>query len=124
MNNINLTRLDSSDAGVFGKVELDWDSWNGVSLERMSVEIPVGTYALQWHISPHLDGARVPMLIGVPNRTEILIHWGNTENCSDGCILIGSQRDGDAIDSTRAACKTLFSLIDSIGIENCQLAIS
>src|SRR4029077_462529 len=123
MNNIYLTRLDSSDAGVFGKVELDWDSWNGVSLERMVVEIPTGTYALEWHWSDHLN-AKVPMLLNVPGRSYILLHWGNTQNCSDGCILIGKQRDGEAIDNTRAACSQLFSLINSVGIENCQLTIN
>jgi Family of unknown function (DUF5675) len=124
MNNINITRLDSSDAGVFGKILLDWDDWQGVTLERMTVEIPTGTYGLAWHVSEHLGGAKVPMLLDVPNRSYILLHWGNTQNCSDGCILIGTQRDGDAIDSTKAACKMLFSLIDSVGIDTCLLTIS
>ena len=124
MNNILIKRIDSSDSGVFGQVTLSWDSWNGVSLERMAVEIPTGTYRLAWHVSPHLNGATVPMLLDVPNRSYILIHWGNTQTCSDGCILVGTMRDGDAIDSTQTACKTLFALINSIGIENCQLTIS
>lgn len=124
MNTITLTRLESNDAGVFGKVQLDWDGSEFVSLERMAVEIPVGTYKLAWHESAHLGGATVPMLLSVPGRTYVLIHWGNTENCSDGCILIGSVRDGDAIDSTQTACKTLFALIGTVGIENCQISIT
>jgi len=124
MNTINLIRLESNDSGVFGKVTLDWDGSEFVSLERMAVEIPSGTYKLSWHVSQHLNGATVPMLVDVPNRSYILIHWGNTQTCSDGCILVGSQRDGDAIDSTQLACKTLFALIGTIGIENCQIQIS
>lgn len=124
MNNIFIKRIDSSDAGVFGQLTLDWNDWQGVTLERMAVEIPTGTYGLEWHVSKHLNGATVPQLIGVSNRTNILLHWGNTENCSDGCILIGSQRDGEAIDSTQTACKQLFALINSVGIDTCQLTIS
>jgi hypothetical protein len=124
MNTIYLKRLESSDAGVFGKVTLDWDGAQFVSLERMAVEIPTGTYGLEWHVSEHLGGATVPMLVGVSGRSYILIHWGNTENCSDGCLLIGSARDGDSIDSTRQACQTLFALIGTVGIENCQIQVS
>lgn len=123
MANINIVRLDSSDAGVFGKIELDWDSWQGVSLERMAVEIPAGTYSLEWHISPHLNGATVPMLCDVANRDYVLLHWGNTENCTDGCILIGKVRDGNAIDNTQIACKQLFALINQVGIEQVSLTI-
>ena len=123
MHTITLTRIESSDAGVFGKVSLSWDGAEFVSLERMAVEIPLGTYRLGWHVSQHLKGATVPMLLDVPGRTYVLIHWGNTENCSDGCVLIGEVRDGNAIDSTQQACKTLFALIGTVGIENCQIVI-
>lgn len=124
MNSITILRLDSTDQGVFGRIDLSWDKWQGVSLERMAVEIPAGTYSLAWHESPHLNGAIVPMLLNVPNRSYILLHWGNTQECSDGCILIGTARDGDAIDATQKACKELFSLINSIGIETVSLSIS
>jgi Family of unknown function (DUF5675) len=123
MNTISLTRVESTDAGVFGKVTLDWDGAEFVSLERMVVEIPVGTYKLVWHVSHHLGGATVPMLIDVPNHSYILLHWGNTQTCSDGCVLIGTQRDGNAIDSTRDACNTLFALIGTVGIENVVIDI-
>lgn len=124
MNKMTLLRLESTDAGVFGRMDLSWDGWQGVTLERMAVEIPIGVYSLEWHISPHLNNARVPMLIGVPNRSYILLHWGNTQACSDGCILVGEQRDGNAIDSTQKACKELFALIDAVGISNVSLSIS
>lgn len=31
----------------------------------------------------------VYLVEGVPNRTAILIHWGNFEKDTDGCILVG-----------------------------------
>lgn len=124
MHTISLKRFESTDAGVFGQVTLDWDGTEFISLERMAVEIPVGTYKLAWHVSQHLGEATVPMLLDVPNRSYVLVHWGNTQNCSDGCLLIGTCRDGNAIDSTKSACHTLFALIGTVGIENCQIEIS
>jgi len=121
---IKVTRTNSSPtAGIFGVITLDWDSWVGASLENYTLVIPAGTYNLVWHISPHLGNARVPMLVGVPGRTEILLHWGNTENCSEGCILCGLMKDGNDIDSTQTACQQLFAKIDAIGIENVQIIV-
>ena len=120
---ILIKRNDTSPAGIFGTISLNWDSWVGVSLENYLLAIPTGTYSLEWHESPHLGNATVPMLVDVPGRTEILLHWGNVESCSEGCILCGTTRDGNAIDTTQAACKILFSKIDTVGIENVKITI-
>jgi len=109
--------------GIFGNGSLTWDSFTFTSLENEKLYIPAGTYKLEWHESPHLGNATVPMLIGVLGRSEILLHWGNVESCSDGCILCGSIRDGNAIDTTQTTCKELFAKINMIGIENCQITI-
>jgi hypothetical protein len=109
--------------GIFGDGSLTWDTFKFVSLENEKLFIPSGTYKLEWHESEHLGGATVPMLVDVQGRTEILIHWGNVESCSDGCILCGSIRDGNAIDTTQTACKELFAKINAVGIENCQIEI-
>lgn len=123
-NTISILRgpLEST-VGIFGSGSLTWDVFKFVSLENEKLFIPKGIYKLEWHESPHLGNATVPMLIGVQGRTEILIHWGNVESCSEGCILCGSIRDGNAIDTTQAACKELFAKIDTVGIENCQIEI-
>jgi hypothetical protein len=120
---ITIKRNDTSPAGIFGSISLSWDSWTGVSLENISLAIPTGIYSLVWHVSPHLGNATVPMLVDVVGRTEILLHWGNVESCSEGCILCGTIRDGDAIDTTQAACKILFAKIDAVGIENVKITV-
>lgn len=121
---ILLTRTESSPtAGIFGTISLSWDAWVGASLENFALAIPTGTYSLMWHVSPHLGNATVPMLVDVTGRTEILIHWGNVEGCSEGCILCGTVRDGDAIDATQTACQTLYAKIKTVGIENVQITV-
>src|SRR5271157_3467634 len=105
MNTIYLKRGPVTPAGVFGSITLSWDSWTGKSLENTAVIIPTGTFNLEWHVSPHLNNSTVPMLLNVPGRTEILIHWGNVESCSEGCILCGLVQDGNSIDSTQTACQ-------------------
>ena len=49
--------------------------------------IPTGTYA----VIPHNSSAHPNTweITGVPNRSAILIHNGNTENDSAGCVLVG-----------------------------------
>ena len=124
MSIIIWTRNDQNDNGVFASVSLDWNTASYAGLENPQFEIPAGTYGLEWHISPHLNNARVPMLQNVPGRSEILIHWGNSDSCSLGCLLCGLCRDGSNIDSTQTACNQLFTLIDSVGIENVQITVS
>jgi hypothetical protein len=124
INTISIQRgLPQVSVGIFGNGSLTWDVFKFVSLENEKLFIPAGIYKLEWHESPHLGNATVPMLIGVPGRTEILMHWGNVESCSEGCILCGSIRDGNAIDTTQTICKELFAKINAVGIENCQIEI-
>src|SRR5579864_4021977 len=84
VNTISILRgpLEPS-AGIFGDGSLTWDSFKFVSLENEKLFIPAGTYKLEWHESPHLGNATVPLLIGVPGRTEIFakINAVGIENC-------------------------------------------
>lgn len=44
-----------------------------------------------YHAVPH-NSAKYPNtyeVLNVPNRTDILLHWGNTEKDTLGCILLG-----------------------------------
>ena len=75
----------------------------GWTLERVSVAIPAGRYAITIHQSPHF-GRLMPMLVDVPGRQFIFIHWGNYSANSDGCILVGEMQDpasGDVLNSVK-----------------------
>jgi hypothetical protein len=48
--------------------------------------IPPGTYHCTYHAGESKEGY---LLHGVPNRSEIMIHVGNTLSDTAGCILLG-----------------------------------
>ena len=76
--------------------------------------IPDGTYDVQpysgtkykdvWHVQ------------NVPGRTAILIHWGNFERNTEGCILLGigagfSEGEGPAVWQSKKAIEYFRTLV-------------
>lgn len=53
--------------------------------------IPEGTYSVGIYQSPHF-GRPMPLLAGVPGRSDIEIHFGNYPDNTRGCILLGESR--------------------------------
>lgn len=91
---LTLRRFLSEPDGIVGQLMLDGRQlcltlelpWDG-NLPGRS-DIPAGTYQVVPHDSPaHPHTWEVA---GVPGRSGILIHNGNTEADSRGCILVGS----------------------------------
>jgi hypothetical protein len=62
--------------------------------------IPQGIYPLTAQWSPRF-GRSMPHVQDIPLRSLILVHWGNTPEDTDGCILIGGTRDTDYIGNSR-----------------------
>lgn len=57
--------------------------------EKHKTAIPTGTYAIQMgRISPRFK-KELPLLLNVPGFEGILIHTGNDEDDTSGCILPG-----------------------------------
>ena len=86
------------------------------TLERPEVAIPAGTYVVKTYNSPHL-GREVPLLMDVPGRSMIEMHWGSFPANSDGCILVGETRLPDEIIGTREEFDLLFPVIKA-AVEN------
>ena len=111
---IQLIRLDSTDHGIFG--HLFWDEFDCVTLENDELEIPAGTYKVTLYPSPSYG---LCPQIHVPGRTSILIHWGNWERNSKGCILVGENRNGFAIEHS----KDTFHQMMAKWPNNCEVEI-
>lgn len=98
---IKLDRIGSTVWGTLGRLELP-GGWNCCTLEpqwrnnaRGESCIPAGEYAMHMRQSPivaritkarHMRGWEVD---GVPGRDLIMIHPGNWQDDSNGCLLVG-----------------------------------
>ncbi len=79
--------------------------------------IPCGQYRVILSLSTRFK-REMPRLIGVPGRLGILIHPGNTEADTEGCILLGKTRgDGATVLDSRIAFGHFLEWLASVGNE-------
>ena len=80
--------------------------------------IPTGTYTVTLDIvSPKFSkykqyefcNGKLPRLIGVPGFEGILIHIGNTEADTDGCLLVGKNNVVGKVTESTATFKSLYA---------------
>jgi hypothetical protein len=84
--------------------------------------ISAGTYKVTLGPSPKFlnskdpweqqQGKCIPHVLNVPNRSSILIHWGNTAKDTEGCILVGTTHQTDFIGQSRQAFTELMEKIN------------
>lgn len=79
--------------------------------------IPTGTYKVTLDIvSPKFSkykqykfcNGKLPRLIGVPGYSGVLIHIGNTEVDTDGCLLVGQNNVVGKVTNSTATFKSLY----------------
>ena len=81
-------------------LEPTWrDYANGAYKVKGRSAIPEGRYAVVISFSPKFK-QWLPILLGVPKFEGIRIHAGNTSEDTEGCILVGKNREvGKVLDS-------------------------
>ena len=95
--NLHLVRLTRSPSlPTYGVLLREDGIPFALTLERPWLEnqrsvscIPTGTYTAKRHVSPRFG--ETFHLQDVPGRSEILLHKGNIDDDSHGCILVGEQ---------------------------------
>ena len=92
MKNIEIIRLEATQFGVFGAVKIDKEVFcvcleppDLLNLHNRSC-IPAGQYECQLWDSP--THGKTYLVVGVPNRANILFHPGNRVVDTEGCILV------------------------------------
>lgn len=74
--------------------------------------IPSGTYELIVNMSPKFK-RRLPRLLNVPGFDGILIHRGNSDRETSGCLLVGENKIvGKVINSTKYETKLVSILTE------------
>lgn len=96
MRKFCLLRVANIESGIFG-VLMDSGVPFCVTVENNDYVFPVGSYLCKRVNSPKFGNTFEVM--DVPNRSNILFHWGNLESDSHGCILIAKEF-GELYDST------------------------
>ncbi|HFP7527545.1 TPA: DUF5675 family protein [Campylobacter jejuni] len=102
------------------------------------LRIPEGNYNLKRH-SPsrfentlrEITGKNDDEMINVynnevPASRAILIHWGNTDKDTQGCILLGLTKDNnnESVGQSRQACKEFYDLMHGKNLEDIKLEIT
>ena len=92
------------------------------NLKRISC-IPAGEYLCTIHESPRFG--KVYKVHNVVNRSEILIHKGNTVNDTKGCLLVGSSYavSNDGTVAVIHESKKAFSGLLGLGLTQFTLII-
>lgn len=70
--------------------------------------IPYGIYKIIINLSKRFKKMMM-LLLGVPDFSGIRIHAGNTEADTNGCILVGFEKDSTGVYESRKALKLLQS---------------
>lgn len=105
--------LEDKDRGLFQGMLLN-------DIKRIKVmhqtAIPTGTYKMTVNLSPKFKRL-LPRLLNVPGFDGILIHRGNTDKDTSGCILVGENKAvGKVLNSTPYEQKLVELLKDQESI--------
>lgn len=71
--------------------------------------IPTGQYIIKKHSSPKFKSCF--LITNVKDRTDILIHAGNTTKDTHGCILVGLKKQDNTIFDSRKALNLMLKCL-------------
>ncbi|EDG1731916.1 hypothetical protein SBP64_000825 [Campylobacter jejuni] len=128
--------LDDDDKILFECFSLEEDK-EGLESGK-DLRIPEGNYNLKRHspsrfentlrsITKKNDDTMINVYNDdVPSSRAILIHWGNTDKDTQGCILLGLTKDNnnESVGQSRQACKEFYDLMHGKNLEDIKLEIT
>ncbi|EHB5931759.1 hypothetical protein JXC30_001653, partial [Campylobacter coli] len=102
-----------------------------------NLRVPAGVYDLRRHSPSRFENTlrsitkKDDTMINVynddvPSSRAILIHWGNTDKDTQGCILLGLTKDNnnESVGQSRQACKEFYDLMHGKNLEDIKLEIT
>ena len=124
---LRLIRKEFSETGIYGELTDDKGKINLCTLEHSYNNEPKlydGTFTCIRGVHTLHDG--IPFetfeIKGVKDHTGILLHKGNYNKDSEGCVLLGMDRDVDMITHSAIAFSKFMGFLD--GQNNFTLIVS
>ena len=85
--------------------------------------IPTGTYRIDMQTRSPRFGRVLPRLISVKGYAGVLIHSGNTAADTEGCILVGENRERGKVLNSRATLEQLLVFLRSAQAEGEEIEL-
>ena len=129
--NLLIIRDTFTEVSTIGNLYLDGE-WLCDTLENPYLDnqrsiscIPAGQYKVRLRTARESDTKDYLHLLiqGVPDRSLILFHSGNTAKDTRGCILVGIGTEQDLVKNSRLAMDLLMKEILNLGGTNINLII-
>lgn len=116
---LHLVRTECTDEGIFGELRDASGKRLCYTLEHsydFKPKVPAGLYKCVRGMHALRPGHPFVTfeITGVEGHTGILIHPGNTEEDSKGCVLVGQQKEGRALLKSRLAFNCLMGLLEGL----------
>ena len=83
---------------------------NGEKKVYAKTAIPYGTYEIKWTYSPRFK-KYTPQLMNVPSFEGIRVHAGNTSADTEGCLILGENKQVGKVLNSRATINKFYTII-------------
>lgn len=83
---------------------------NGEKKVHSKTAIPYGTYEIKWTYSPRFK-KYTPQLMNVPSFEGIRIHAGNTSADTEGCLILGKNKQVGKVLNSRVTISKFYPII-------------
>lgn len=83
---------------------------NGEKKVHSKTAIPYGIYEIKWTYSPRFK-KYTPQLMNVPSFEGIRIHSGNTSADTEGCLILGKNKQVGKVLNSRATINKFYPII-------------
>lgn len=83
---------------------------NGEKKVKGKTAIPYGTYEIKWTYSPRFK-KYTPQLMNVPSFEGIRVHAGNTSADTEGCLILGENKQVGKVLNSRATIAKFYPII-------------
>lgn len=86
--------------------------------------IPIGTYRIDMQTRSPRFGRVLPRLLSVKGYAGVLIHSGNTAADTEGCILVGENRERGKVLNSRATLERLLVFLRAAQAEGEEIELT